>query len=223
MKPKPAKPKAPRLSDTAKRWRFVALVLVTLVYVSVMGWLLIPRGSSIQVDGQLDLRGRPTLGSESAPVEIILFLDFQCPHCRAFDRDILPRLRRAYIDTGRVRITLLHYPVMSDNSYAAALAVECAYQQSEAAFWTYKTTVFALQRPFGNWATHASLVAQARSVPGLDAEVLVNCLQAGSSEDEVLADKRLAERLGVNATPTVLVNGRQVAPTYELIKDALEQ
>lgn len=46
--------------------------------------------------------GQPTLGDPNAPIKLILFGNFMCEHCRTFEADVFPQLKRDYIDTGRV-------------------------------------------------------------------------------------------------------------------------
>ncbi len=45
----------------------------------------------------------PAIGSESAPVEMVMWADFQCPFCRRFELTTLPALMERYVDTGQVR------------------------------------------------------------------------------------------------------------------------
>jgi len=49
----------------------------------------------------------PMLGSANAKVLIIEFGDYQCPSCRMFWKDVEPRLRKEYIDTGKVKLVFL--------------------------------------------------------------------------------------------------------------------
>ncbi|HEX4232464.1 MAG TPA: thioredoxin domain-containing protein [Bryobacteraceae bacterium] len=51
----------------------------------------------------LDVTGAPVLGSKDAPLAIVQFTDFQCPYCNRFFKEVLPDLKKNYIDTGKVR------------------------------------------------------------------------------------------------------------------------
>ena len=55
--------------------------------------------------------GDPSLGSSSAPVTIVEFSDFECPYCRMFHDEILPKLRVNYIDRGLVRFVHKDLPL----------------------------------------------------------------------------------------------------------------
>lgn len=47
--------------------------------------------------------GQPTLGRANAPVKLILFENFLCEHCKAFEEGVFPRIKSDYIDTGQVQ------------------------------------------------------------------------------------------------------------------------
>ena len=181
-------------------------------------------GQQIVLDEPLELSGRPTLGREDAPVSIVIFSDFQCVHCRDFDREVLPRLEREFVETGKAKITFLHYPFMSEDSYRAALAAECVYQQKPEAFWEFKSAVFELQRPPRFRATANSLSSVAKNVsPNLNATELATCLLKESSEESIERDERLGKHLGVKSVPLVLVNSHGVSPSYQAILEEINK
>ena len=84
------------------------------------------------------------LGSADAPVTIIEFTDLQCPYCAAFDKQTFPKLRKAYIDTGKVRYTSRDLPLpMHPHAVPAAVAVRCAGEQDR--YWEFRHAVFDAQ------------------------------------------------------------------------------
>ena len=69
----------------------------------------------------------PVLGDPNARVTIIEFGDYQCPFCRSFWKDTFPRLKKEYIDTGKVRFVFRDFPQKGHpEAVAAAMAAECA-------------------------------------------------------------------------------------------------
>ena len=84
--------------------------------------------------------------------------------------------------------------------------------QDEVAFWDYKTYVYRAQGPESEaWATPELLVDLAREyVPALDADELASCIDERRFEDAVAADYELGQQAGVDATPTVFVNGQKL-------------
>lgn len=83
----------------------------------------------------------PQLGNADAKVTIIEFGDYQCPLCRAFWRDTLPRIKKEYVDTGRVRIVFRDFPIQDAHPEATvtAMAAECAEDQGT--YWEDRKSV----------------------------------------------------------------------------------
>ncbi len=77
----------------------------------------------------------PALGDANAPVTLIEFADLECPYCRQFYSTTFPEIKRAYIDTGKVRFISRDLPLAELHSTAlqAARASRCAALQGK--FW----------------------------------------------------------------------------------------
>lgn len=140
-------------------------------------------------------------GDPAAPVVIIEFADFQCPYCRRA-RSELDDVRVAH--GNLVSIVYRHYPIASIHPYAvdAALAAECGGAQGR--FHEMKRALYSHQDSIGiaNWGWFGELA----SVPSIAA--FEECIRGQDFLEIVDADTRLADSLGVRATPTFIVNGR---------------
>ncbi len=169
--------------------------------------------------------GQPTLGRADAPVKLILFENFLCEHCKAFEEGVFPRIKSDYIDTGQVQAYYVNLAWGSESATTAGLAGECAYRQDELAFWEYKRALYAAQDDHdGAWATSANLVAIARSVPALDAEELRACLADGRYLNEVQRDLELGDLVGVRGTPSIVVGAQGFeSPSYDTLASAIER
>lgn len=91
-------------------WRVLAAVVVLVGSVSHAS----AQGKFIGIDDD------PLLGPADAKVTIIEFGDYQCPSCRAFWRETLPRIKKDYVDTGKVRIVFRDFPVLEIHPEATA-------------------------------------------------------------------------------------------------------
>jgi protein-disulfide isomerase len=149
-----------------------------------------------------------TLGREDAPVSIIEFTDLQCPYCARHARETFPRLRRDYIDTGKVRYASRDLP-LPRHPYAlpAAVASRCAGEQGR--FWEYREALFAAQR-----ALSSEPYARIASELGLDVERLEACRRDGWQEANVRADIEVARATGIRSTPGFVI-GRVVDGQFE--------
>jgi protein-disulfide isomerase len=142
------------------------------------------------------------MGNQSAPVTVVVFSDFQCPACRML-ADSLHVLRRNH--PGSVRVVYRHFPLQSHRyALTAAGASECAAAQGR--FEAFHDALFARQQAIGEipWSDFAKGAA----VPDLarfDA-----CVREAGAVPAVSRDQAMGDRLGVNSTPTLLVNDTRI-------------
>ena len=169
--------------------------------------------------------GQPTLGAADAPVKVILFENFLCGHCKAFEEDAFAQLKRDYIDTGKVEAYYVNLAWGEADAFNAGLAGECAYRQDAAAFWPYKTALFRSQGAEGEtWATVDTLVRVAEeNVPELDAADLRACITEKRFEGEVERDLELGDYVGVQGTPSIVVNDEGFQnPSFAALQTAID-
>ncbi|UCC73849.1 MAG: DsbA family protein [Gemmatimonadota bacterium] len=166
---------------------------------------------------ELDNQGSPALGSAGAPVTLTEFSDFECPYCAAFS----PTIRRLKEDYGdQLRVVYRQYPLNSHpNAYNAALASLCAQEQDR--FWELHDLMFAEQ----DRLDVESLKEKAGRL-GLDRDRFDACLDSAQYAERVRGDVLEGNRVGVEGTPAIYVNGipvpRGVAP-YEVIAEMIDE
>ena len=200
----------------------LALVTVILAVLVVVGVLIAPRLQPTTA-ATIDVSGQPLLGDASASVTIAVFEDFRCPGCQNFELNVMPDIRREYVDDGRVRVAYFDLPVVAPvtASEHVARVGECVFRQSNDAFWEMKTPLYRAQQQLGDARRVVELALT--YAPGIDAGALDACLADPSSLQAVRDDATLAVRLEVRATPTVIVNGRKVdSPSAAAVRAALD-
>jgi protein-disulfide isomerase len=148
------------------------------------------------------------IGRDDAPVTIIEFTDLQCPYCARYASQTLPRLKREYVDTGKLRYTSRDLP-LPFHSFAlpAAVASRCAGEQGR--FWEYREALFASQSLLGT-EPYGRIAGQL----GLDVEQLEACRSHGEQESNVRADLAMAAQHGIRSTPTFVI-GRVVNGEFQ--------
>ncbi|MCB0194004.1 MAG: DsbA family protein, partial [Anaerolineae bacterium] len=147
-------------------------------------------------------------GDPDAPITIVEFGDFNCGYCARWAHEVLPRISEKYIQTGKVKMAFVHFPILGADSMQAAEATECAAQQDR--FWDYHNTVYD---NIGIGYTPANLTSLAKDI-GLDTATFEQCL-ANFPETSLLEDDvRLSQVMGVRGTPAFLVNGIPLAGAY---------
>ncbi|REJ76885.1 MAG: hypothetical protein DWQ36_16395 [Acidobacteria bacterium] len=153
---------------------------------------------------EFDLTSATWKGSESAPVTLVEFSDFQCPACRGFN-PILGELLAEYPE--KVRVAFLQSPLRNIHPQAqeAAEASLCARDQDK--FWQYHDALFADQSKLAV----AELKATANTL-GLDMEEFEACLAEDRYAAQVQSDLDQAMKVGASGTPSVFINGRPITP-----------
>ena len=155
------------------------------------------------------------IGDAVGPVHLIEFGDLECPACRQFHAEVLPKLKRRF--GSKVNVSFVHYP-LSIHRFArpAARAAECA--ASQARFGPFVEVVFANQDSLGL----KSWTSMARDAGLGDSTTFARCL-ATIDAARVDSGVAVARRLGLNGTPTVIVNGWRVPnPSSEELPRAIE-
>lgn len=149
-------------------------------------------------------------GNPNAPVTLIEFGDFNCGYCGHWAKDTLPLIDQKYIQTGKVRMAYIHYPILGEDSMTAAEGSECAAQQDKDKFWDFHNILYANQ---GIGFTPANLSQLANDM-GLDKAAFEQCLANFPDRPSLEEDIRLAQVMGVRGTPAFLVNGIPLAGAY---------
>ena len=205
------------------------LIIATLVVVAavILGFVLLRPGTTeVATSGPVDyqLADQPMIGDPDAPATIIAFEDFKCPVCKAFEETEYPRVISELVETGKAKMYFINFQFIGPDSVTAGIAGECAYRQSEAAFWDYKTVIYRAQGPESEaWATPGRLVELADYEGDLDTDALETCIEERRYEDEVLQDKEIARQAGATGTPTIVVNGESLSGwDFETIRAAVE-
>jgi protein-disulfide isomerase len=148
----------------------------------------------------------PMLGSPDAPVTFIEFADFQCPFCKQFQDEAFAQLKSKYIDTGIVKFYFLHFPFLGDESQAAAVAAECARQQGK--FWQYHDLLYETQAMENSGAFSGAVLAKLANQGGLSAAKFAACQKDPKTAAAVTAQFQAGEAAGVQATPSIFINGK---------------
>jgi len=147
-----------------------------------------------------------TRGDPDAPVTIIEFADYQCPGCGAFGLSVKPQIDLTYVETGKAKFVYYDFPLTQIHAHAflAARAARCADDQGQ--FWAYQEQLFRNQP---SWSVESSpigtFVGYADDV-GIDRSVFEGCVKSDRHADVISANMRLGYELGIDGTPTIMIN-----------------
>lgn len=166
--------------------------------------------------------GEISIGDANAPIKIYEYASLTCGHCAAFHSEVLPDLKKQYVDTGLVQFYFRPFP-LDPYAMTGAMLVQCAIPQARLAFLE---TLFKRQL---QWVRSDdplnSLRAYAKQA-GMSGENFVMCLQSEANLTAVRSMYTAAkDELGVQSTPTFFVNGEKVAGNigFEAFKKLLDK
>ena len=143
----------------------------------------------------------PVKGPDDPVVTMVEFADFECPACGA----VFPLVEELYAKYGKqMQVVFKHFPL--DTHANAKLAAQAAYAaQKQGQFWKMHKTLFENQLRL----TEPDLVKYAGDI-GLDVNRFKKDMHSDDAKERVEQEKKQGETLGVAATPTLYVNGREV-------------
>jgi protein-disulfide isomerase len=146
-------------------------------------------------------------GSDSAPVEITEYADYQCPFCQTFATLQMPTIDERLIKTGRLRWRYRDFPLQQHQfSRLAAHSAACADEQGK--FWPQHEHIYEGQAEWAAARDAAGIFRKYAGEVGLDLGKYDACMSATKYAGRIQASYDEGMRVGVSSTPTLLVGGR---------------
>ncbi len=182
-------------------------------------------GSAIAQEVELDTSTIVEMvqGAEDAPVEIIEYASYTCPHCATFHKGAYKQLKKDFIDTGKVKFT---YREVYFDRYGlwASMIARCAGPDK---FFGITDLLYEGQSEWTRAGGPTEIVDELRKIgrlAGIDNDQLEACLQDGTRAQTLVAwYQENAERDGIEATPSFIVNGKKVSnQSYADFKKLIE-
>lgn len=209
------------------RGYYLLLGVVAVVGVAAIGYAIRGNGGGAATEpvavqglenpGQLVAKAEGvTVGNPDAPVTLIVFSDYQCPGCAQFATRIKPMLEANEVRAGKLKIIYYDLPLTSihRHSFLAARAARCAGDQGK--YWEFHEAIFQHQSDWSfNRAAPIKEFKGYAATAGLDQEGFASCLESDRFAETVTANAMMAQRLGVNSTPTVIINNRRVRDPFD--------
>ena len=185
-------------------------------------FILLIQISSISASNSNEIK-RIVIGKENAKISIIAYESLTCSHCANFHIDVLPNLKKEYIDTGLAKIEFRHFP-LDVAAFNASKIAQCKndgesnilnslyLNQSK---WVKGKTIEEV-----NESLKRFLVSEGIKVD------FDKCTTDKSIEDFVLNDRiEGVKKFNVNATPTIIINDKKFEKSlnYKNLKKSLEK
>ena len=163
------------------------------------------------------------IGSDSAPVKLMVVSDYQCDSCRIWFETALPVIRSEYIATGKARLTWVHYPLRQHPAAVrAASAALCASVQGK--FWEASARLFSAQQQWGPATRPERIIDTLAVVPGIESFTLQNCIDSDRMLRQIRRDIDWTDTVKAGAPLRILFGRRQLSGATQIgaLRSALD-
>lgn len=150
--------------------------------------------------------GERSMGAADAPVVMIEYASATCPHCAEFHTDVLPDIKKTYIDTGKVRLIFREFP-LDERAMAVFMLTRCVPEDK---YFATVDMVFRRQKSWTGSNPKAPLL-KIMQMAGMTESQFDECLKRQDLAKAIFETRKTAvEQFGVKGTPTFFVNGKLV-------------
>ena len=158
-----------------------------------------------------------TIGTADAPVTLEVYEDFQCPYCAQYSLSTEPVLVSRYVQSGGI-LRIVHHDIAilgrggaDDESKLTATGATCA--DREGMYWDYAHWVYNNQDGENAGGFRRERLTAIAEAAGLERGAFSACLNDATAIQEVADATTQATNLGINSTPTMYVNGKEITTT----------
>ncbi len=162
------------------------------------------------------------IGRDDAPVTMIEYSSLACPHCAAFHRDVLPKIKETYIGPGKVRLVYRDFP-LGGLALVAAMVARCGGRQK---YFGFIEVLYRSQAQWSRSDDPRRELARVARFGGISQKDFDACLV----NEPLMTDIReraadAQQKFGIDSTPTFIIDGEKIvgARPFEDFRDAIEK
>lgn len=152
-----------------------------------------------------------SIGAEDAPITMVEYASFTCPHCANFHSDVLPLIKESYIDTGKVR--MIYRGIYFDRlGLWADMLARCGGADR---YFGLTSMIYEKQSEWTSADSAAGVVDNLYAIgrlAGMNQTDMETCMQDNATAQAMVkSSTENAEADGVNSTPTFVINGQTMS------------
>jgi len=158
-----------------------------------------------------------TRGAPEAPLQLVMFGDFQCPFCLGA-QSVLRRVRERLGD--QLLFGFRHLPIPERHPLAPLAAEASEAAAAQGSFWEFHDALYANQPKLSR-----ETILEVAGDLGLDVDRVTAEIESGAHHERIARDVASAEASGATGTPTFFVNGKRFFGAYDAgsLVEALEE
>ena len=153
--------------------------------------------------------GDRVYGNKNAPVTIIEYVSLTCPYCRQYHAKVFPKVKRQYIDTGKVRYIIREFPI-GRTAGNAAIVTACV---SKSKYLPLVEAFLSRQREWVSQEVRPNAIYSVAKSSGMSRAEFDKCLSNQSIIDGLTVVKERGRKYGVIGTPSFFINGQKLQGT----------
>lgn len=215
---------------------WIIVIVVCLFALAILGTLSFSNDSKDKLDSKAlhkDTALQPQLGPKDSQVKLIIFGDFKCPYCGDFERQILPKIKKDYIDTDKVELRYVNVLIHGEESKRATRASLAVNKYAPEAYWSFHEALYHAQPKSKEavsdeeWLT-AQLVEKeinALKIKPEQKKQILNTYNDKTFHQQAKHEDQLAKQYKVSKVPSLYVNGQRVEDVsdYKVVKEAIDE
>ena len=165
------------------------------------------------------------LGLDEAPIKIKIYSSLTCPHCADFHINVIPKIKKKYVETGKVQLIFFDFP-LNQIAFNASKLLHCLDKKKQLIFLD---TIYETQNEWISGSTINDINKNLEKIVknlGINSTQFDKCLIDESISDKILKYRiDASERYSINSTPTVIINEKKLegSVSFKNIKKKIEK
>ena len=165
------------------------------------------------------------IGSNNALVKIKVFSSLSCPHCADFHIKVVPKIKKEYIESGKVQLIFIDFP-LDQAAFNASKLLHCLDQKNQIGFLD---TIYETQNKWTSGSDINDINKKLKKIVknlGITSEQFDKCLIDEAISDKILNNRIEAnQKYSINSTPTIIINEKKLegSANFKNIKKKIEK
>ena len=165
------------------------------------------------------------LGKNEAPIKIKIFSSFTCPHCANFHINVVPKIKKEYVDLDKVQLIFIDFP-LDQAAFNASKLLHCLDQKKQI---TFLDKIYENQSQWNSGQNLSEInnnLKEIVKVLGINSKEFDKCLNNDIIVDQIINGRIDAiQKYSINSTPTIIINEKKLegSPDFRNIKKKIEK
>jgi len=166
-----------------------------------------------------------TLGEDKANIKIKIFSSFTCPHCANFHFNIVPQIKKKYVDTGKVQLIFIDFP-LDQAAFNVSKLLHCVEKNKQISFMD---NIYKKQNQWTDGSNIEEINKNIKKIVesmGISSTQFDKCLIDEDISDKILNGRiDASKKYTINSTPTIVINEKKLegSVSFENIKKKIEK